>query len=61
MEKGWYREVDAKNPIDQDLKRPVIMSPPNWDEEKLNKIIMRAYLYYYFRPKYIMQRLLSIQ
>ena len=59
--KGWYKEVDAKNPIDQDLKRPVIISPPNWDEEKINKIVMRAYLYYYFRPKYIMQRLLSIR
>ena len=24
--KGWYKEVDAKNPIDQDIKRPVIIS-----------------------------------
>ncbi len=59
MKKGWYKEVDAKNPIDQDLKRPVIISP-NWDEKEINKIVMKAYLSYYFRPKYIMQRLLSI-
>lgn len=58
--KGWYKEIDANNPIDQDLKRPVIISPPNWDEEKINKIVMKAYLFYYFRPIYIMQRLLSI-
>ena len=55
-EKGWYREIDAKNPIDQDLKRPVIMSP-NWDSEKLEKIMQRAYSDYYFRPQYIYQQL----
>ena len=55
-EKGWYREIDAKNPIDQDLKRPVIMSP-NWDSEKLEKIMQWAYFDYYFRPQYIYQQL----
>ena len=59
MEKGWYREGSAKNPIDQDLKRPIIMSP-NWDNKKLEKIMLRAYLDYYFRPKYIWQRVCEL-
>ena len=49
-EKDGIRRVDAKNPIDQDLKRPVIMSP-NWNSEKLDKIMFKAYLDYYFRPQ----------
>lgn len=59
VEKGWYREVDVKNPLDQDLKRAVILSP-DWDSAKLKKIMQRAYLSYYFRPNYIWQRLLSL-
>jgi anaerobic magnesium-protoporphyrin IX monomethyl ester cyclase len=59
MEKGWYREINAKNPIDQDLKKPVIMSP-NWDSEKFEKIMQRAYFDYYFRPKYIWQRVCKV-
>jgi len=59
MRKGWYREIGAKNPIDQGLKRPVIMSP-NWDSEKLEKIMQRAYLDYYFRPQYIWQRVCKL-
>ena len=55
-EKRWYREIDTKNPIDQDMKRPVIMSP-NWDSEKLEKIMQRAYFDYYFRPKYILEQI----
>ena len=58
-EKGWYQEIDAKNPIDQDLKRPVIMSP-NWNSEKLSKIMLKAYLAYYFRPRYIVWRIRSL-
>jgi len=60
MEKGWYREGGAKNPIDQDIKRPVAMSP-NWDSAKFNKIIFMAYLTYYFRPSYILQRMLALK
>jgi radical SAM superfamily enzyme YgiQ (UPF0313 family) len=59
MEKGWYHEVGAKNPIDQDMNRPVIMSP-NWDSEKFKKIMQRAYLDYYFRPQYIWQRVCKL-
>jgi anaerobic magnesium-protoporphyrin IX monomethyl ester cyclase len=59
-EKGWYREIDTKNPLDQDLKRPVIMSP-NWDSEKLAKIMQRAYFGYYFRPQYIWQQLCKLK
>ena len=59
MEKGWYREVAAKNPIDQGLKRSVIMSP-KWDAEKLEKIMQRSYVDYYFRPQYIWHRICKL-
>jgi anaerobic magnesium-protoporphyrin IX monomethyl ester cyclase len=56
---GWYQEIDANNPIDQDLKRPVVMSP-NWNQEKLNKILYKAYIGYYLRPQYIVRRIISL-
>ena len=58
--KGWYREVDAHNPMDKDLKRPVILSE-NWDEEKLREILRVAHRRFYFRPKIIFREILSIR
>ncbi len=59
MTHRWLAEVDARNPYDRDLKRPVMLSP-NWDEEKLRKIIKIAYRRFYLRPGYIMKRILSL-
>jgi radical SAM superfamily enzyme YgiQ (UPF0313 family) len=56
---GNYREVDANNPVDKDLKRPVVLSP-NWDEKKLNSIVHEAHRRFYLRFGYILKRLLSL-
>lgn len=60
IQRGWYREVNAHNPMDKDLKRPVILSE-NWDEEKLQHILKRAHREFYFRPAYILSLLLSVE
>ena len=60
VDKGWYREISAQNPMDKDLKRPVIISE-NWSENKLEKIIKTAHNDFYLRPKYILRRLFQIR
>ena len=59
VQKGWYREVDAKNPMDKDLKRPAIISE-NWDEGKMQRILKTAHRQFYLRPAYMAQTLFSI-
>ena len=60
VQKGWYREVDAKNPLDKDLKRPVILSD-NWDEEKMQAILKTAHREFYLRPAYMARLVLSVR
>ena len=57
---GWYREIDAQNPMDKDLKRPAIINE-NWNEDKLNRILKEAHRRFYLSPWYIMQRLKEIR
>jgi radical SAM superfamily enzyme YgiQ (UPF0313 family) len=57
---GWYREVEAMNPMDKELKRPAILNE-NWDEEKLNRILKEAHRRFYLSPWYIWQRLKEIR
>ncbi|MBI4691259.1 MAG: cobalamin B12-binding domain-containing protein, partial [Nitrospirae bacterium] len=57
---GWYREVDAQNPMDKDLRRPAIINE-NWDEDKLNKILREAHRKFYLSPWYILERLREIR
>lgn len=57
---GWYREVDVKNPADQDLKRAVMISP-NWSEAQLRQILRRAHLAFYMRPGYILKRVAALR
>jgi hypothetical protein len=57
---GWYREVEAMNPMDKELKRPAILNE-NWDEEKLNRILKEAHRKFYLSPWYIWQRLKEIR
>jgi radical SAM superfamily enzyme YgiQ (UPF0313 family) len=59
-EKGWYREIDAQNPVDKDLKRAVMVSP-NWSEDKLKKIIKVAHRKFYCRLGYLLRRLKEIR
>jgi anaerobic magnesium-protoporphyrin IX monomethyl ester cyclase len=58
VEKGWYREVDARNPLDKDLKRPAVISP-HWDEEKMQRILKKAHREFYLRPGYMLKRALD--
>ena len=60
IQRGWYREVDAKNPMDKDLKRPVILSE-NWNEKKLKSILRMAHRRFYFRVRYIARLIRSIK
>jgi anaerobic magnesium-protoporphyrin IX monomethyl ester cyclase len=60
VEKGWYQELDVKNPADQDLRRPAIISP-NWSAENLEKILRRAHLFFYLRPSYIFRRITTVK
>jgi radical SAM superfamily enzyme YgiQ (UPF0313 family) len=57
---GWYREVDAQNPMDKDLKRPAIINE-NWDEDKLNEILREAHRRFYLRPYYVWQRVKEVR
>jgi len=59
-EKGWYREIDAQNPMDKDLKRAVMVSP-NWSEDRLKKIIKVAHREFYCRLGYLVKRLKEIK
>lgn len=59
IQKGWYREIDAKDPLGKDIKRAVLISP-EWTEDKLKKIIKIAYRKFYYRPSYIFSRIKQI-
>lgn len=60
IEMGWYREVDAMNPMDKELKRPAILNE-NWDEDKLTAILREAHRRFYLSPWYIWQRFVEIR
>lgn len=60
LKQGWYRELNIKNPADQDLKRAVLISP-NWSEAGLKKILRRAHLSFYLRPSYILRRVAAVR
>lgn len=60
IEMGWYREVDAQAPMDKDIKRPAIINE-NWDEDRLNRILMEAHRRFYLSPWYIWERLKEIR
>jgi len=57
---GSYLETGVKNPADKDLKKPVVLSQ-NWDEKRLNDIMLKAHTSFYFRPRYLIKRLASIR
>lgn len=60
VEKGWYKEVNAQNPLDKDRKRPAVISE-EWSEEKLQHILKEAYRRFYGRPSYMLKRLLRVR
>jgi radical SAM superfamily enzyme YgiQ (UPF0313 family) len=57
---GWYREVEAMNPMDKEMKRPAILNE-NWDEERLNRILREAHRRFYLSPWYLWQQLKEIR
>lgn len=60
VQKGWYREIDAQNPQDKDLKRPAIISS-YWDEKRMKKILKKAHRDFYMRPKTMARLVFSIR
>jgi radical SAM superfamily enzyme YgiQ (UPF0313 family) len=59
-EKNWFHQVEAHNPMDKDLQRPVVLSP-QWSPEDLQRIMRQAHLSFYLRPGYIFKRLTTIK
>jgi anaerobic magnesium-protoporphyrin IX monomethyl ester cyclase len=59
-EKNWFHQVEAHNPMDKDLQRPVVLSP-QWSPEDLQRIMRQAHLSFYLRPGYILKRLTTIK
>lgn len=59
MERGWYQEIDAKDPLGKDIKRAVVQSP-EWNEINLQKIIKTAYFKFYARPSYVLSRIIQV-
>jgi len=55
-ERGWYAEIDAKNPFDKDLRRPALLDG-YWTETRLRKVLRVAHRKFYLRPAYIWRRL----
>jgi len=58
QEKGWYKEIEVKDLLGKDKKRAVIETP-EWTEDKLRKIIRVAYFKFYFRPTYIIPKIVQ--
>lgn len=58
--RGWYQEVEANNPFDKDWKRPVLISE-KWSEESLQKILRKAHSSFYFRPAYMLKKLIKVR
>jgi anaerobic magnesium-protoporphyrin IX monomethyl ester cyclase len=56
-EKGWYQERPAFGPGEQGTRRPLLITE-EWTEGKLKEIVDRAYRDFYYRPGYILKRLL---
>jgi len=56
---GWYKEVEAKNPMDKDVNRPALINE-NWDDEKLVRILREAHRRFYMSPWYIMERIKEV-
>ena len=61
MLSGWdgTEEVEAKNPMDKDTKRPAIVNE-NWDERKLVRILREAHRRFYMSPWYIAERIKEV-
>jgi len=60
VKNGSYREISGSNPVDKDIKRPVIISG-DWDERKLNKILRKAYSGFYLRVPYLLRHMFLIR
>ncbi len=60
LDRGWYQERPAFGPLEQGTRRPLIITE-EWTELKLKKIVDRAYRDFYYRPGYILKRLLRVR
>jgi radical SAM superfamily enzyme YgiQ (UPF0313 family) len=60
LRNGWLGYIDAKNPMDKDLKKPVLLSP-NWNERNLDKILKIAHSRFYLRFSYLSKTVLNLR
>lgn len=60
LNRGWIKTTAAQNPFDQDIEKPVLLSP-GWTPDKFKKILKVAHRRFYFRPGYIFNQLLSLK
>ncbi|MDD3579715.1 MAG: radical SAM protein [Desulfobacca sp.] len=60
QERKWYTEVETFGPMDKGHKRPLILAP-QWNMDDLQRILRRAHRSFYFRPSYILKRLVAIK
>jgi radical SAM superfamily enzyme YgiQ (UPF0313 family) len=54
QEKGWYKEGPGPAPEEYGDSRPLLITG-YWTEERLQRILSRAYRRFYFRPGYLLK------
>ena len=59
LERGWYQEKKAPAPEEYG-KRPLLITE-YWTWERLESILKTAYRRFYFRPSYLLKRLISFR
>jgi radical SAM superfamily enzyme YgiQ (UPF0313 family) len=61
QQKGWLKATDkARNPFDQHNHKAALVSP-EWSEADLRKILAEANRRYFFRPRFILNQIVSFQ
>jgi radical SAM superfamily enzyme YgiQ (UPF0313 family) len=58
-EKGWVSYMPGRGPFEKGAKRPVLLDD-YWTIERLDMMVRKAHRRFYFRPKYIFDRLMNI-
>lgn len=56
LQKGWIKELPARGPAERGSRRPVILDG-YWTIERLDRLLRTAHRRFYFRPRYLWQRL----
>jgi len=54
IQNGWYKEARAPAPEEYGERRPLLITD-YWNEQRLERILKKAYKRFYFRPGYILR------